>query len=646
MRRGHPPGEELIMAEDETRKIAVGERMAATGEPDSVAGHAVEDSRPRAAAGDPGATEDQDTAPRGAGNSAAVAEDADIGAAGLSARELAGRGRAAAAGSSPPAFVSTAVPDAPVGRQLAWLLGAVADVPWSGEVIQAHFNSGFLAQISPDVINSALAPLQAPSGASLLGVLWQGPSEDPVALRAAAAFGDLKRTVAIVVDGAGLIAALEFTPYPAAASSPPASGPAAVPDTPVGRQLAWFLGAVADVPLSRQVIQAHFAPAFLAQIGPDELNSFLAALQAPAGASLAGLLSDADDPVSLLAVAAFGDVKLTVTVAVDGAGLISGLLLLPYQPPPGSWDEVDRDLAALAPDGGFLAARVSPGGTCTPIHQVASSTARPIESTFKLFVLGALAGEIAAGRVSWDQELTVTDAVKAPRSLSLQDVPAGTRVPVRQAAAKMLSVGDGTAADMLIRLLGRTVVEAQARHWSGHAALNVPFLTTREFFVLKEAGYPDLANQYLSLAPGQRAEFLAASVDPVPLSPAQAHSLLPAWPEPRHIGSIGWFASPDDIGRALAGLQQLAAQPALAPLGPILSANDGGLGLDPARWPTVGSEGGFEPGMLASGCWATDSQGQTFVVVVMLSNPAAALLIESAVPRLQAIIRAAFELVR
>ena len=196
------------MTEDETRKIAIGERMAAAGEPDSVARHAVEDSRQRAAAGDPGAAEDQDTAPRGAGHSAAVAEDADIGAAGLSARELAGRGRAAAAGSSPPAFISTAVPDAPVGRQLAWLLGAVADVPWSGEVIEAHFNSGFLAQISPDDINSSLAPLQAPSGASLLGVLWQGPSEDPVALRAAAAFGDLKRTVAIVVDGAGLIAAL------------------------------------------------------------------------------------------------------------------------------------------------------------------------------------------------------------------------------------------------------------------------------------------------------------------------------------------------------------------------------------------------------------------------------------------------------
>jgi hypothetical protein len=39
-----------------------------------------------------------------------------------------------------------------------------------------------------------------------------------------------------------------------------------------------------------------------------------------------------------------------------------------------------------------------------------------------LFVFGALAHQIAAGRVSWNQELTVTDALKSPGSGSLQDV--------------------------------------------------------------------------------------------------------------------------------------------------------------------------------------------------------------------------------
>jgi beta-lactamase class A len=136
------------------------------------------------------------------------------------------------------------------------------------------------------------------------------------------------------------------------------------------------------------------------------------------------------------------------------------------------------------------------------VHQAGSSGAQPLASMFKLFVLGALAHQIAAGRVSWNQELTVTAAVKSGGSGSLQDVPAGTRIPVRQTAAKMISISDNTAADMLIHLVGRPAVQAQDRQWSGYAGLNVPFLTTRELFLLKI--HPALASRYLSLAPGER----------------------------------------------------------------------------------------------------------------------------------------------
>jgi ORF 12 gene product N-terminal len=194
------------------------------------------------------------------------------------------------------------------------------------------------------------------------------------------------------------------------------------PDAPVGRQLTWFLRAVAEVPLSQQVIRAHFDSGFLARISPDQINSTLARLPAAlgtsvpsSGASLIGLLSEnpARDPDSLLAVAAFGSVTLTVEIGVDRAGLISGLAVTPYQAPPASWAQADRELAALAPDASLLAARVSPGGVCTPVHQVAASAARPLGSIFKLFVLGALAQQIAAGQVSWNQDLMVTDALKS-----------------------------------------------------------------------------------------------------------------------------------------------------------------------------------------------------------------------------------------
>jgi len=253
----------------------------------------------------------------------------------------------------------------------------------------------------------------------------------------------------------------------------------AAPDGPVGRQLTWFLRAVADLPWSQQLIQAHFDSGFLAQIGPAEINAVLAQAPAPAGASLIRLLwqDQARDPVSLQAVAAFGSVMVTVNVTVNGAGLISYLLLTPYQPPPATWAQADRDLAGLAPHASLLAARVSPDGVCTPVHQVAASTARPLGSMFKLFVLGGLAGQVAAGRVSWDQELTVSDMLRSAGNSGaggLQDVPAGTRVSVEQTAAQMISMSDNTAADLLIHLVGRPAVQAQDRQWSDHVALNVP----------------------------------------------------------------------------------------------------------------------------------------------------------------------------
>jgi Beta-lactamase enzyme family len=303
------------------------------------------------------------------------------------------------------------------------------------------------------------------------------------------------------------------------------------------------------------------------------------------------------------------------------------------------WAQTDRELTALAPGAGLLVARVSPGGTCMPVNQVAAATARPLGSMFKLFVLGAVARQIASGRVSWNQQLTVTSALRSAGSTagSLQYDPAGTRVSVRRAATKMISISDNTAADMLIHLVGRSAVQAQVRRWSDHAALDIPFLTTREDFLLKDAGYPALADKYLSLNPRQRAAFLASSVDPLPLS-----RLTPRiWAQPRDIGTIEWFASPDDICRAFAGLRQLAAQPGLAPIGSVLSASNGGIGLGRPQWPTVWYKAGYEPGVQTAGYLATNSKGQAFVVVGMLESPAA-WLYPSAAIGLMAVISSAF----
>lgn len=332
---------------------------------------------------------------------------------------------------------------------------------------------------------------------------------------------------------------------------------------------------------------------------------------------------------------------LTLAACTGGSSSSSSDSEPDPDPASAAWARIDRGLAELAPNVGFLAARVAPDGTCDPVHEVAASTARPTGSQFKLFVLGELADEITGGRISWDQVLTVDDAT---RSLgngdgSLQVAATGTRVSVEEAATKMISISDNTATDMLIGLIGRDGVAAEARHWATDAddGANEPFLTTREMILLHYV--PGLADRYLATPPDRRAAFLASSVAPLPLG-AIAGGYTD---QPRHIDTVEWFASPDDVCRTFAGLQDRADDPALAPLLAVLSREVAGIDLDPAAWPTVWYKGGSEPGVLTLGWLATTDAGDTFVVQAMASDPDAPLAADS-ITDLVALARQAFAL--
>jgi hypothetical protein len=399
------------------------------------------------------------------------------------------------------------------------------------------------------------------------------------------------------------------------------------------------LSTVGDAHVSQQEIESHFDTFFLGKVSPAKMSAALAELPAPG--TLVGVLSS--EPTGLVLIANFGaehvqgvepapGLKLKVTLSVNRSGLIDGLKLTSVLAT--SWSQIDQTLAALAPSVSFLAARVS-NGSCQPIHQLASSTPRPLASEFKLFVLGALAHQIATGRVEWNQELTVQDQLKSvgnPQgSGSLQFSPPGTKVSVQETATKMISISDNTAADMLINLVGRAAVGTQVQHWSSTPELDVPFLTTREMILLHYVDFPRLAHAYLNRAPNKRGAFLDSSVDPLPLSEVKGST------EPRDIDKIEWFGSPDDVCRAFVGLQQLSHQPRLSPISSIFSVNTGSLGLDPSEWPTVWFKGGSEPGVLTLGYMATNSDGQTFVVSAMLSSAAATLAPSATLTLLEAV---------
>jgi hypothetical protein len=259
---------------------------------------------------------------------------------------------------------------------------------------------------------------------------------------------------------------------------------------------------------------------------------------------------------------------------------------------------------------------------------------------FKLFVLGALANEIRDHRLSWTQKVTVTGAIKVGGSGTLQDEPDGTTLSVEQAAIKMISISDNTAADLLLSLVGRAAVEHQVERWASHPSLDIPFLTVSELFALKYDDFPKLADHFLSLGPSARAAYLRSTIDAVPVGAEVAVS------SPRDVDTIEWFASPDDLCRAFVGLRSLRAERGLGPIGTVLSVNDGGIDLSASLWPTVWFKGGSEPGVLTLGYLARDNKGQTFVVVVMIDNPTDAFNEQATALQLLGVVAGAFDLLR
>jgi hypothetical protein len=409
-----------------------------------------------------------------------------------------------------------------------------------------------------------------------------------------------------------VLAVLAFTcslAAPAAAAAPTAV--AAVPG-PALQQLDWLIGASAQAPLSDAEIEQHFAAQFLASIGgPASVNQALATVGT---LTLQQVLEDEPGLVEAIVTSSKAG-ALQAEVQTDASGLIAAFGAAPYVQAPQSWPQLDASLRALAPEVSFAAMTIGPDGGCRLVHGVNAATARPLGSSFKLYVLGALGRAIAARRASWNTDLAIHEQWKSLPSGVLQDEPAGTELTLREYADYMISISDNTAADHLIHFLGRDAVQAQLFRFGNRSAQrDIPFLTTREFFALRSVNYPALASGYLSGSRAQRTAELAA-LDQIPLS--QLH----AWTQPEMINQIEWYASPEDMCRAYAGLWRENAEPGMNDIGGALSINDAGIALDRTQYPLVWYKGGSEPGVLTLNFLARASDGRLVVSSLMLADP-------------------------
>jgi hypothetical protein len=333
---------------------------------------------------------------------------------------------------------------------------------------------------------------------------------------------------------------------------------------------------------------------------------------------------------------------LRIRLNLDEHDKIIGLLVQPRPdsrvPPITSWDDLKSRLKAAAEKSSFtiqterdtptINADGAPATMKSWDNMVTLNSDDPlaIGSAFKLWVLAALGEFIQSGDASWDDKLPIDDALKSLPSGVMQDQPDGKNFPLREYAAKMISISDNTATDHLIHRLGRDRCEqAMRRACLQHGDANQPFLTTRDLFALKLSGASGdaLAKKYMEAGTDSRRALLPDIAKETPKL-----ALAAFWKTPRWIDRLEWFASGTDMCRSFIILDNLtrdsesptgdkrAAQPQIRE---ILSINPG-IPIDKKTFPFIAFKGGSEPGVMSLNWLLERTDGRRFTVSLIVND--------------------------
>lgn len=360
-----------------------------------------------------------------------------------------------------------------------------------------------------------------------------------------------------------------------------------------------------------------FSPAFLAQVPPARLVPILTQIHRDGGAVARVTLVERTGPsagrfdfVTERGLA----VPVRLSVEAEPPARVVGLFFSPPVRLAADFPALVKELQALPGTVSFQAARLD-GDRIVPLAELNPDTALAVGSAFKLYVLGTLVDEVRRGRRRWADVVRLEAASRSVPSGALRDWPVGSALTLETLATLMISQSDNTATDQLLRTLGRERVE---RHQAamGHAApaRNVPFPTTREVTRLKTD--TALGSRYLAADPAGRRAMLAEAAT----GPVDASAL--AGGRPARIDSLEWFASANDLVRAMRWLRDATAEgPAAAGRG-VLAVNPG-LPQPAGTWAYQGFKGGSESGVLNLTFLLRAEDGRWYAVAASWNDPAA-----------------------
>lgn len=382
-------------------------------------------------------------------------------------------------------------------------------------------------------------------------------------------------------------------------------------------RLAWLTGVLSGEEYSEADYESTFTADFIANVSYDDFQAVVGQVADLGDAWTVGEFEEREDLAAtvMLNPAQGGDtVRASITLEPTTPFRIQGLLLQPATPP--TLEDPPVDFAAAAQRlAGFgtanlLVAEVS-DGVCEPVFEHGDGGPSPVGSAAKLYVLGSVVDAVAAGELSWSDDVTISDDLKSVPSGVMQDEEAGATFSVREMAEVMIGLSDNTATDHLIDLVGRDAVEeAQAAYGMDDPSRNLPFMNTMEFTALKVGPASGMATQWLQVDEAGRRQILEQVSDIVPADIPLAEFVDPVMPD-----RIGWFASPADMCRALVALYAAGD-----PVDKILTINPGLPGGE-GDFEAIAFKGGSEPGLVAMNWLVERADGRRFVVAGSVVNP-------------------------
>lgn len=328
-----------------------------------------------------------------------------------------------------------------------------------------------------------------------------------------------------------------------------------------------------------------FTPEFLAQVPLAQMSEFIGQYRAALGVFES---SQGAAPQFLLT---FERGYVATQIVLDGSGRISGLWLGPIEPKASGLEDALAGFQQLP--GAVSVVVVSDLGVLAALQP---EVPMAVGSTFKLAVLAALKDLVAAGALSWDDVVHLDASHMSLPSGILQDWPVGSPITLHTLASLMISISDNTATDALIDVVGRETVEA-------YTALNRPFLTTHEAFVLKNPANGEYLEAYRQGSVAERRVVLE-QLKGLPLPDASIFS------SPRAL-DIEWFFSAYELVNLMAYVQDL----------PMTSINPGLA--SPNTWQRIAYKGGSEPGVLNLTTWLVGPSGTNYYVVATWNNETA-----------------------